>query len=608
MNHDRRYFNNCNKGELDTKNEQNLNNPFSFLNFNNNIPHEMDISLNDINNVDISKNNLDAESKQEDGKNFTDKNSETLDQIDDISFDQKSDTYSLLYSDTSEIKENSHIFQNIGVIFIKVHQDEVIENYNDFKEGIKFNNNANQSINVDFKIENIDMENEIIFNGIDIDDSFIVEQFCLEELLNDESTKKINTCSNEKDEKGDFKMKYSFNKNDYEKAKKIIKSFLERKEGKLEKCNNKDFENLKETNFEAKENLNENLEKVKVKEISEKIKSNKNEKSEISDSNKKELNNTETHKNIFHIKKKNKSFNKTDYFNKVKVLEDKSNSSTKVSLSSNNASNTSFKSQVFVDVCLCDQTVNHSNLFYGCKDIDNLFCDITFVENKKKIFNITKVFKAKSKFNKSYMPKNDFAINQESEILQNKNISLIFDSRINKIENVHNNLSANNIEHIQDETDESWEEFLKSKRKRFKKLIKSEMRTLYDFEKNIYREFASYLSDNEEKYKNTPSLDDEFWKIIHIKDISKSNKEFEGKKIKSFSHKLIKYIFSKDISNIYENFLKDKDFHKNYISQNKKRTEYKNNNSYQLYKKNIHKIYCKKYKESEFELNQSKIS
>ena len=134
------------------------------------------------------------------------------------------------------------------------------------------------------------------------------------------------------------------------------------------------------------------------------------------------------------------------------------------------------------------------------------------------------------------------------------------------------------------------------------------MRTLYDFEKNIYREFASYLSDNEEKYKNTPGLDDEFWKIIHIKDISKSNKEFEGKKIKSFSHKLIKYIFSKDISNIYENFLKDKDFHKNYISQNKKRTEYKNNNSYQLYKKNIHKIYCKKYKESEFELNQSKIS
>ena len=207
------------------------------------------------------------------------------------------------------------------------------------------------------------------------------------------------------------------------------------------------------------------------------------------------------------------------------------------------------------------------------------------------------------------MFESNLAIKQKSELLQKFNISFSIDSRINKMEDVHNNLSANNIEHIQDKTDESGEELLKLKRKRFTELIKSEMRTLYDFEKNIYREFASYLSDNEEKYKNTPGLDDEFWKIIHIKDISKSNIEFEGKKIKSFSHKLIQYIFSKDeISNIYENFLKDKDFHRNYISQNKKRTEYKNNNSYQLYKKNIHKIYCKKYKESEFELNENKIS
>ncbi len=131
------------------------------------------------------------------------------------------------------------------------------------------------------------------------------------------------------------------------------------------------------------------------------------------------------------------------------------------------------------------------------------------------------------------------------------------------------------------------------------------MRTLGDFEKNIYREFSDYLieKENENDIKDNASLDKNFWNLIHTKNISKSNLEFEGNKIKSYSYNLIKYIFSKDdISNIYEDFLKDNYFHQKYILKNKKRYKYKNNNSYELYRKNIHKIYCEKFKENELEL------
>ena len=559
MNIEPRYFNNCTKVESTTENNQILNNPFNVLNI---IPQQYYNPLYNMNN-EYFNNNLNVKSDQHDEESLMTFNNEMIEQMNAINYNKESNFYIGIKGDP----------------FLH----EVSESYKEFKEGI--NNELNQPQNFDIKPEKIDMKDEIIFNGIDIDDSFIVEQFCFEELIKDESMKKLNLYPNKKEEKDENKLSVSCNKEEYEKTKKILMEFIGKKEGelKLENCNNKDFEDKRKQNSETTEIPNENHKKIKSSKISENLESNKNKQSEISNSKRKELKNNEPNKNIFDIGKKNKSFIKEDSFNKVKVLPDKSNSSTKDSLSSNNASNSLFKSQA------------------------SLFSGMSNVENKNSIFNITNIFKDESKENKSYMFGSNFAISQESffEIFNN---SLIFDSRINKIENVHNNLSANNIEHIQDETDELKEEFLKSKRKRFKKLIKSEMRTLYDFEKNIYREFASYLSDNEEKYKNTPSLDDEFWKIIHIKDISKSNIEFKRKKIKSYSHELMKYIFSKDeISNIYENFLKDNVFHKKFISQNKKRTEYKNNNSYQLYKKNLHKIYCKKYKESDFELNENQI-
>ena len=142
----------------------------------------------------------------------------------------------------------------------------------------------------------------------------------------------------------------------------------------------------------------------------------------------------------------------------------------------------------------------------------------------------------------------------------------MFFPNINKNENPLNNLSANNIANFQSKKDEFEEElknndtFLNLKRDRVKEKIKDNMRTLGDFEKNIYREFSDYLieKENENDIKDNASLDKNFWNLIHTKNISKSNLEFEGNKIKSYSYNLIKYIFSKDdISNIYEDFLKD---------------------------------------------------
>ena len=292
MNHDRLYFNNSNKVEPDSNSEQSLNNPFNILNLKNNNSEQINMSLDDINNVDISINNLDAKSEQHYRKIFMAQNKEMSEQIDNSNSDQKSILKGSIINDKLEEKEISQIYYNNPFNFKTNLENEVEEFYEDFLEKVSTKNDSP----------------EILFCGMDINDSFIVEQFCVEELLNDGETKKINSYSNEKEEKDKKKKKLniSCNENTYQKTKKILTLFLEKKEGetKFEKCNNKDFENIKKTNFEAKENQDENLEKVKASEISEKIEFNKNEKSEISDSNKKELNNTETNKNIFHIEKK----------------------------------------------------------------------------------------------------------------------------------------------------------------------------------------------------------------------------------------------------------------------------------------------------------------
>ena len=62
----------------------------------------------------------------------------------------------------------------------------------------------------------------------------------------------------------------------------------------------------------------------------------------------------------------------------------------------------------------------------------------------------------------------------------------------------------------------------------------------------------------------------------------------------SFNHNLMKYLFFNERnSDLYEEFLKDKDFHKNYCEKENIHP----NIADDFYRKNFHKIYCDKYKE-----------
>ena len=89
-----------------------------------------------------------------------------------------SNLYSRIYDDYSrefEISQLSEFHEDIG-------------NFNLFKEGIKDDNNGDNFLNSDISfLKKENMSKEILFNGTDIDDSFIVEQFCVEELIFDKS-------------------------------------------------------------------------------------------------------------------------------------------------------------------------------------------------------------------------------------------------------------------------------------------------------------------------------------------------------------------------------------------------------------------------------------
>ena len=207
-------------------------------------------------------------------------------------------------------------------------------------------------------------------------------------------------------------------------------------------------------------------------------------------------------------------------------------------------------------------------------------------EKVGQIFNIAKISKDNQRLNKS--------------LYYN---SVINDSNINKSDYIKNNLSFDDIIKFPDKIKKLEDKLLTNKRNRVKDELKPHMRVLYDFEKNIYREFRIYLFEKKEIYKKEPSLDIKFWELIDINDISKTEIEIEGNKYKDYTHELMKYLFSKDgIPKIYEEFLKDNTFHKNYISKTKKRQNYKNYESYKKYRNNFHKIYCDKYEENDLDL------
>ena len=129
------------------------------------------------------------------------------------------------------------------------------------------------------------------------------------------------------------------------------------------------------------------------------------------------------------------------------------------------------------------------------------------------MFNITKINKDNPRLNKS--------------LYYN---SVINDSNINKSDYIKNNLSFDDIIKFPDKIKKLEDKLLTKKRDRVKDELKPHMRVLYDFEKNIYREFRIYLFEKKEIYKNDPSLDIKFWELIDINDISKTEIEIEGNK------------------------------------------------------------------------------
>ena len=139
---------------------------------------------------------------------------------------------------------------------------------------------------------------------------------------------------------------------------------------------------------------------------------------------------------------------------------------------------------------------------------------------------------------------------------------------------------------------------VKEKIEKIEKDIKDH-RKLYDIERSFYREFKDYL----EKYKKKYDLFNDFWNDFFEqkeKDITLSS-PIKGIKFNfpSFNHNLMKYLFINERnSDLYEEFLKDKDFHKKYCEKNNIHPKKADN----FYRKNFHKIYCDKYKENDLDL------
>ena len=161
----------------------------------------------------------------------------------------------------------------------------------------------------------------------------------------------------------------------------------------------------------------------------------------------------------------------------------------------------------------------------------------------------------------------------------------------------------------------SKEEIIKKKRDKIEGIFRSKLPlvkgkserqlNLGDIQRYNYRKFKKYLKKKKDEYK----LNNYFWDAFFApkKDgepvleltINKENIKFP-----SHSHKLMAFLFSINdgISDLYENLLKDKDFQNNYEVDK----EIPNVYIYKFYGKNLHKIYCDKYEESDLDGDMEK--
>ena len=160
----------------------------------------------------------------------------------------------------------------------------------------------------------------------------------------------------------------------------------------------------------------------------------------------------------------------------------------------------------------------------------------------------------------------------------------------------------------------SKEEIIKKKRDKIEGIFRSKLPlvkgkskrqlNLGDIERYNYRKFKNYLKKKKDEY----DLNNDFWDAFFApkKDgepVLELTINKENIKFRSHSQKLMTFLFSIDgISDLYENLLKDKDFQNNYEVDK----EIPNVYIYKFYGKNLHKIYCDKYEESDLDGDMEK--
>lgn len=192
--------------------------------------------------------------------------------------------------------------------------------------------------------------------------------------------------------------------------------------------------------------------------------------------------------------------------------------------------------------------------------------------------------------------------NEHSSFISLQDKSSEFGLIINKSLNFNNTFSLNPKYNFPKKSNKKPKKqtVIEMKRDRVRKEIEARMKNPKsngDLEKRIHREFRKYLKENE-KNNNISSVSNNILKEYYKKDIKSMNIVINGKKINSYSFTFSEMVFKKEgVSEIYEEFLADIKFHNDYIikiKQYQKNTKF--NIDFELYRKNIHKIYCNKYK------------
>ena len=254
------------------------------------------------------------------------------------------------------------------------------------------------------------------------------------------------------------------------------------------------------------------------------------------------------------IDKKNCSIVSPDEIGKIKSI--KNLIKRKDSITLNNVSNNMNNSLDNITFDLSNlkitDDINLINKFKKNNILDNL-CNRKRMRVKEKIFKIYKSTKYKKKLKDKN--KNKSLANKEIFIAQKFFRNLIDDKKKNN-------------------------ELIKNKRSKvFEEIKKIDDVKLVDCERYNYRKFTSYLNE-------------------------KMNSKNKKNKNHSYSHDVMRKLFSTESNlNLYEEYLKDEDFHKNY--REKRKT--KHIIAFEFYGKYFHKIYSNNYDVSDLDLDEDEI-